>query len=130
MTNSLEVAQKVEKNIESMLKDLPTKDIAYSSWENNGEIILVDDMEEAIKISNPEHLEVAVNEYNDICDRLTNYGSLFIGNLSAEVFGDYVSGTNHTLPTLKASRYTGGVWVGTFIKLVQSRYLMKKLYNH
>ncbi|AYD21257.1 TPA: histidinol dehydrogenase [Clostridioides difficile] len=119
LTNSLEVAQKVEKNIESMLKDLPTKDIAYSSWENNGEIILVDDMEEAIKISNfyaPEHLEVAVNEYNDICDRLTNYGSLFIGNLSAEVFGDYVSGTNHTLPTLKASRYTGGVWVGTFIK--------------
>lgn len=87
--------------------------------ENNGEIILVDDMEEAIKISNfyaPEHLEIAVNKCDDIFDRLTNYGSLFIGNLSAEVFGDYVSGTNHTLPTLKASRYTGGVWVGTFIK--------------
>ncbi|TPO79133.1 histidinol dehydrogenase, partial [Salmonella enterica] len=110
LTNSLEIAEEVEKNIETMLKDLPTKDIAYSSWKNNGEIILVDDMEEAIKISNfyaPEHLEIAVNKCDDIFDRLTNYGSLFIGNLSAEVFGDYVSGTNHTLPTLKASRYTG-----------------------
>ena len=61
-------------------------------------------------------MEVVVKNSDEIVYKLINYGSLFIGNLSAEVFGDYVSGTNHTLPTLKASRYTGGVWVGTFIK--------------
>ena len=58
-------------------------------------------------------------------DKLTNYGSLFIGQYSAEVFGDYVSGTNHTLPTLRASRYTGGVWVGTFIKTCTTQRLSK-----
>lgn len=103
-----------------MLKDLLIKDIVYSLWENNGEIILVDDMEEVIKISNfyvLEYLEVVVNEYNDICDRLINYGFLFIGNFFVEVFGDYVLGINYILLIFKVLRYIGGVWVGIFIKI-------------
>ena len=111
----LEVSQKVDE----MLETLSTKNIAKPSWDNNGEIILVDSLEEAVQISNeyaPEHLEINVENNEGIIEDLVNYGSLFIGEYSAEVFGDYVSGTNHTLPTLKASRYTGGVWVGTFIK--------------
>ena len=99
----LEVSQKVDE----MLETLPTKNIAKPSWDNNGEIILVDSLEEAVQISNeyaPEHLEINVENNEGIIEDLVNYGSLFIGEYSAEVFGDYVSGTNHTLPTLKASR--------------------------
>ena len=79
----------------------------------------MDNLDEAVKLSNkyaPEHLEIILKNEYEIIDKLINYGSLFLGGLSAEVFGDYISGTNHTLPTLRASRYTGGVWVGTFIK--------------
>ena len=64
----------------------------------------------------PEHLEVNIENPDEIIEDLYNYGSLFIGGNTAEVFGDYASGTNHTLPTVKAARYTGGVWVGTFLK--------------
>ena len=120
----LEVSQKVDE----MLETLPTKNIAKPSWDNNGEIILVDSLEEAVQISNeyaPEHLEINVENNEGIIEDLVNYGSLFIGEYSAEVFGDYVSGTNHTLPTLKASRYTGGVWVGTFIKTCTTQRLSK-----
>ena len=120
----LEVSQKVDE----MLETLPTKNIAKPSWDNNGEIILVDSLEEAVQISNeyaPEHLEINVENNEGIIEDLVNYGSLFIGEYSAEVFGDYVSGTNHTLPTLKASRYTGGVWVGTFIKTCTHQILNK-----
>ena len=112
-----------------MLKELPTKEIASYSWKNNGEIIYVNSLEEAVGLSNkyaPEHLEINIKNENEIIDKLINYGSLFIGELSAEVFGDYVSGTNHTLPTLRASRYTGGVWVGTFIKTCTTQRLNKK----
>ena len=120
----LDVSQKVDE----MLETLPTKNIAKPSWDNNGEIILVDSLEEAVQISNeyaPEHLEINVENNEGIIEDLVNYGSLFIGEYSAEVFGDYVSGTNHTLPTLKASRYTGGVWVGTFIKTCTHQVLYK-----
>ena len=120
----LEVSQKVDE----MLETLSTKNIAKPSWDNNGEIILVDSLEEAVQISNeyaPEHLEINVENNEGIIEDFVNYGSLFIGEYSAEVFGDYVSGTNHTLPTLKASRYTGGVWVGTFIKTCTHQVLNK-----
>ena len=120
----LEVSQKEDE----MLETLSTKNIAKPSWDNNGEIILVDSLEEAVQISNeyaPEHLEINVENNEGIIEDLVNYGSLFIGEYSAEVFGDYVSGTNHTLPTLKASRYTGGVWVGTFIKTCTHQVLNK-----
>lgn len=128
VTNSRKFAKEVEQKVNEMLENLPTKNIAKPSWDNNGEIILVDDLKEAIEISNeyaPEHLEVNTENNEEIIEGLVNYGSLFIGGYSAEVFGDYVSGTNHTLPTLKASRYTGGVWVGTFIKTCTHQVLNK-----
>ena len=71
-------------------------------------------------------MEVVIKNSDEIVDKLINYGSLFIGDLSAEVFGDYVSGTNHTLPTQKAARYTGGVWVGTFIKTCTTQRLSQR----
>lgn len=129
ITDSINIIEKVNLEIERILKNLPTRDIAQKSWENNGEIILVENIEEAIQISNkyaPEHLEVIVKNYDEFDKELINYGSLFIGNLSAEVFGDYVAGTNHTLPTLRASRYTGGVWVGSFIKTCTKQKLNNK----
>lgn len=106
--------------IEDQLKQLPTANIASHAWNNFGEIILVESLGEAVELSNfyaPEHLEVIINNPDDIINQLTNYGAMFIGQYAAEVFGDYASGTNHTLPTAKASRYTGGVWVGTFLKI-------------
>nr|WP_308691541.1 histidinol dehydrogenase [uncultured Terrisporobacter sp.] len=128
ITTDKTLAKEVNKKVNEILVDLPTKDIASLSWNNNGEIILVDNLQEAVKLSNkyaPEHLELNVKYTDEIIDKLTNYGSLFIGQYSAEVFGDYVSGTNHTLPTLRASRYTGGVWVGTFIKTCTTQRLSK-----
>ena len=128
ITTDKTLAKEVNKKVNEILVDLPTKDIASLSWNNNGEIILVDNLQEAVKLSNkyaPEHLELNVKNTDEIIDKLTNYGSLFTGQYSAEVFGDYVSGTNHTLPTLRASRYTGGVWVGTFIKTCTTQRLSK-----
>ena len=108
--------------VENQLPTLATEEIARSSWNDFGEILLADDLEEAVRYANeyaPEHLEVNVEEdrIDGVVDALRNYGSLFIGGNTAEVFGDYASGTNHTLPTLGAARYTGGVWVGTFLKV-------------
>ena len=113
--------QAVIKAVEAQLQQLDTREIASKSWTDFGEVLLADDLEEAIAYANsyaPEHLEVNVAEAQQerTVDALHNYGSLFIGGNTAEVFGDYASGTNHTLPTLGAARYTGGVWVGTFLK--------------
>lgn len=129
VTTNEQLGLKTIKAIESQLQVLPTEKIARFAWKNNGEIILADSIEEACNISNeyaPEHLELVVNDTAQMLPLLRNYGSLFIGELSAEVFGDYVSGTNHTLPTLRASRYTGGVWVGTFTKVCTHQRLTKE----
>jgi histidinol dehydrogenase len=118
------------RQVEDQLRDLSTAGIAAKSWEDYGEVLLADDLDEAIAYANeyaPEHLELCIKEVGDksdaagkgdaVIEKLRNYGSLFIGQNTAEVFGDYASGTNHTLPTLGAARYTGGVWVGTFLKV-------------
>jgi histidinol dehydrogenase len=102
------------------MKDLDTAGIAASSWEANGEVILADSIAEAVSIANeraPEHLELQTEDDASVAKKLHSYGSLFIGRYSAEVFGDYASGTNHALPTARAARYTGGLWVGTFLKI-------------
>ena len=112
-------AYQVMEAVEKALDILSTAEIARKSWEDYGEVIVVDSLQEAVDLSNeyaPEHLEVNVERSEDIIEKLYNYGSLFIGGNTAEVFGDYASGTNHTLPTVRAARYTGGVWVGTFLK--------------
>ena len=120
VTTDEQTAMQTIQCIEKQLKELPTANIASHSWNDFGEIILVESLKEAVELSNfyaPEHLELIVSEPDDIINQLTSYGSMFIGQNAAEVFGDYASGTNHALPTAKASRYTGGVWVGTFLKI-------------
>jgi histidinol dehydrogenase len=119
LTTSKRVARDTILQVAAQLQTLETREIAEKSWEDYGEVILCGSLKEAIELSNeyaPEHLELAVANPEAIIEKLFNYGSLFIGENTAEVFGDYASGTNHTLPTLRAARYTGGVYVGTFLK--------------
>ena len=119
ITTDEKFGQAVIQAVEKELSWLPTASIAQKSWETYGEVVLADSLEEALQIANdyaPEHLELNVQEPEALKEQLYNYGSLFMGENTAEVFGDYASGTNHTLPTLRAARYTGGVWVGTFLK--------------
>ncbi len=107
VTTSECLGKEVTEEVERQLARLSTSAVARVSWENNGEILLADSPEEACRIANeraPEHLELDLAEPGDWIPRLRNYGSLFIGEWSAEVFGDYVSGTNHTLPTMGAAR--------------------------
>ncbi|MDO4869723.1 MAG: histidinol dehydrogenase [Bacillota bacterium] len=120
LTTDETLAKAVIAAVEKELETLETADVARSSWEDYGEVVLLDDLDEAVRVCNeyaPEHLEVNIQNPDEILDQLTNYGSLFIGGNTAEAFGDYASGTNHTLPTVRAARYTGGVWVGTFLKV-------------
>ncbi|MDL2214200.1 histidinol dehydrogenase [Clostridia bacterium OttesenSCG-928-O13] len=119
VTTSQALGKEILAQVEAQLQNLETAGIARDAWESFGEVAVVESMEEAIAYSNqraPEHLELQVADSDAIVPRLHNYGSLFVGQYTAEVFGDYASGTNHTLPTLRAARYTGGVWVGTFLK--------------
>ena len=115
------LGKRIIEAVKAQLPALDTKEVASSSWNDFGEILIAEDLDEAVEYANnyaPEHLEVNVKacECDRVVNALRNYGSLFIGGNTAEVFGDYASGTNHTLPTLGAARYTGGVWVGTFLK--------------
>lgn len=129
VTLDLDLAHRVIEEVQTQLKTLSTSEIASKAWEVYGEIILVDDMDEAIDMANalaPEHLELSIENPETYIDDLVNYGSLFIGEYSAEVFGDYISGTNHTLPTLKAARYTGGVSVASFLKTITHQHLSKE----
>lgn len=112
-------ADKVDKCARIFLETLQTADIARVSYEKSTAYV-VKDLQEAVEIANkkaPEHLELCLNEVENSVDLFRNYGSLFIGNYSAEVFGDYVSGTNHTLPTGRAARFTGGLSVFDYIKI-------------
>ena len=119
VTTSKKLGLEVIECVRKQLKTLETAEIASESWESYGEVVLADSLQEAVALVNdyaPEHLEVILKD-ESVLPELTNFGSLFIGQETGEVFGDYASGTNHTLPTVKAARYTGGVWVGTFLKV-------------
>ena len=119
VTTSERVGMEVIKEVESMLIKLDTASIAGQAWRDYGEVAVAGTIYEAVDFANrraPEHLEIHTADPESVAADLFNYGSLFIGKYTAEVFGDYASGTNHTLPTLSAARYTGGVWVGTFLK--------------
>ena len=114
-------ASRTLEEINKQLVVLPTKQIAEVSWANNGKIYIVDHPDEAIMASDdyaPEHLELHVRDAAYYCDRLRNYGSLFIGDETTVAYGDKSIGTNHILPTSRSARYTGGVWVGKFLKTV------------
>lgn len=115
----MDFAVKVDECARKFLETLQTADIARVSYEKSTAYV-VKDLQEAVEIANkkaPEHLELCLNGVENSVDLFRNYGSLFIGNYSAEVFGDYVSGTNHTLPTGRAARYTGGLSVFDYVKI-------------
>lgn len=116
---SEDFAQKVKVSAEKQLEPLSTKDIASKSFEKSFAIIATS-IEQAIELANrkaPEHLELCFKNAKKSIDKFINYGSLFVGNYSAEVFGDYCSGTNHVLPTNEVSKYSGGLSVFDFIKI-------------
>ena len=105
--------------VEGQLAALPTRDVASQSWRDNGIVAVASDAEEAAQLSDdyaPEHLELHVADTAFFTERLCNYGSLFIGEETTVAYGDKTIGTNHILPTSRAARYTGGLWVGKFLK--------------
>ena len=123
------IAEETIKELERQLEDLPTKEIAGVSWRDNGEVIIVDSPEEAVKVSDdwaPEHLEVQTKDWKYYLDHCKNYGSVFLGEETTVAYGDKTIGTNHVLPTMKAARYTGGLSVGKFVKTVTYQYATKE----
>ncbi|MGA2606213.1 MAG: histidinol dehydrogenase [Terriglobia bacterium] len=112
-------AHEAMAEVEKQLATLPTREVAEISWRTNGIVQVADNLEEAVRLSDeyaPEHLELHVKQTDYFFDCLTNYGSLFIGEETTVAYGDKAIGTNHILPTGRAGRYTGGVWVGKFLK--------------
>ena len=119
LTNSEKLANDTLAAIDQLLKKLPTAEIARQAWETHGEVIVCDSHEEMLQVANEmayEHVQVMTEDPELYLEKMTNYGALFLGPRTNVAFGDKVIGTNHTLPTKKAARYTGGLWVGKFLK--------------
>jgi sulfopropanediol 3-dehydrogenase len=116
---SEEFGRRTMAEVDRQLAVLPTRDVAELAWRDNGIVYVAGSAAEAVELSDryaPEHLELHVAEVDYYLARLTNYGSLFIGEETTVAYGDKTIGTNHILPTSRAARYTGGVWVGKFLK--------------
>ncbi len=119
LTTSETLARETLAEIDRLLAVLPTAEIARQSWAKFGEIIVAEDREEMLKIANElafEHVQVMTRDPDWFLENMQNFGALFLGPRTNVAYGDKVIGTNHTLPTRKAARYTGGLWVGKFIK--------------
>ena len=119
LTTSRALAQETMREVERLLTVLPTAEIARRAWESFGEVIVAEDDAEMVRIADEiasEHVQVMTRDPDFFLHHMTNYGALFLGNRTNVSFGDKVIGTNHTLPTKKAARYTGGLWVGKFLK--------------
>ena len=119
ITNSESLANETIKEIERLLKILPTSDTASASWRDYGDIVLCDTHEEMLSVANEmayEHVQVMTDRDDWYLEHMHSYGALFLGQRTNVANGDKVIGTNHTLPTKKAGRYTGGLWVGKFLK--------------
>jgi sulfopropanediol 3-dehydrogenase len=122
-------ALKTIAEVEKQLAVLPTRDIAALSWRDNGIVYSAENFAEAVELSDgyaPEHLELHVQDIDYFFKNLTNYGSLFIGEETTVAYGDKSIGTNHILPTSRAARYTGGVWVGKFLKTVTYQHMTEE----
>ena len=121
VTTSEHLGGQVVHAVDALLSSLPSDSPARESWPNMGEIVVADSLAEAQAIANqyaPEHLHVETRAPRSVMEGLVNYGSLFLGTNSSVVFSDKVSGTNHTLPTRRAARYTGGLWVGSYVRIL------------
>lgn len=119
ITTSRKLADDLQAEIDDQLTRLPTADVASAAWRDYGEIILVDTLEEAVTEADrqaAEHVEILTENPRYFLEHMTNYGALFLGPETNVSYGDKVIGTNHTLPTKGAARYTGGLWVGKFLK--------------
>ncbi|MDJ0917142.1 MAG: histidinol dehydrogenase [Woeseiaceae bacterium] len=119
VTTSRALADALPDEIERQLETLETADIAGRAWEDYGQIILCEDDEEMLRVTDDlafEHVEIITKDPDFFLSRLRNFGALFLGPETNVAYGDKVIGTNHTLPTGRAARYTGGLWVGKFIK--------------
>ena len=130
-TTCKELAEKVMKRIPELIAELPElpRTSAEAAWRDYGEVILCDTDEEIANVSDnyaPEHLEIQTENLQWFHDRLKNYGSLFIGEETTVAYGDKCSGTNHILPTKGAGRYTGGLFVGKFIKTLSFQRMTKE----
>lgn len=119
LTNSEKFARETMAEVERLLRILPTADHARKAWESFGEVIVCDSYDEMVQIADgiaSEHVQVMTADPDYFLANMTNYGALFLGSRTNVSYGDKVIGTNHTLPTRKAARYTGGLWVGKFLK--------------
>lgn len=119
LTNSEGLAKRTMEAVERQLEWLPTADVAGEAWREYGQVIVCDSYEEMVEVADEiasEHVQVMTEDPDYFLDNMTNYGALFLGQETNVSYGDKVIGTNHTLPTMKAARYTGGLWVGKFIK--------------
>ncbi|HKG82444.1 MAG TPA: histidinol dehydrogenase, partial [Beijerinckiaceae bacterium] len=121
LTTSEKLARDTMAEVERLLAILPTAEIARKAWQDCGEVIVCDSEDEMVAEADriaSEHVQVMTRDPDYFLARMTNYGALFLGPRTNVSFGDKVIGTNHTLPTKKAARYTGGLWVGKFLKTV------------
>jgi sulfopropanediol 3-dehydrogenase len=119
LTTSERLARETIEQVERLLKILPTAKIATQSWSKYGQVIVADNDEEMVKIADEissEHVQVMTRNDDYFLKNMKNYGALFLGPRTNVSYGDKVIGTNHTLPTKKAANYTGGLWVGKFLK--------------
>ncbi|WP_226345815.1 histidinol dehydrogenase [Agilicoccus flavus] len=119
VTTSDALAEEVERLVDEILPGLSTKDIAGDAWRDYGRIVIADDMDELWQIGDEiasEHVQVFTREPREALERMHDYGALFLGENTCVSYGDKVIGTNHVLPTLGAARYTGGLWVGKYLK--------------
>ena len=119
LTNSEKLARDTMAEVERQLTILSTAEIAGQAWRDYGQVIICEDEAEMIAVADEiasEHVQVMTRDPQVFLDNMTNYGALFLGPRTNVSFGDKVIGTNHTLPTRKAARYTGGLWVGKFLK--------------
>jgi sulfopropanediol 3-dehydrogenase len=121
VTTAESVARETLEEIDRQLKERTTEEVARASWESKGSVVLVETLHDAARYANeyaPEHLEVHTSDPREVLPLLKNYGSLFLGATTPEVYADKIAGPNHILPTGAAARYTGGLWVGMFLKVI------------
>ena len=121
ITTSEDLAARVLRYIDELLPGMPTRDYAAAAWRDHGQVLVVDDLEAAFALGDTfasEHVEVLTENPRQALDAMHDYGALFLGEGTCVSYGDKVIGTNHTLPTRGAARYTGGLWVGKYLKTV------------
>jgi len=119
LTTSKSLAEGIGAEIERQLRTLPTADVAGIAWRDYGQVILCDNNDEMIAVADEiasEHVQVMTANPDYFLNRMKNYGALFLGPRTNVAYGDKVIGTNHTLPTMKTARFSGGLWVGKFLK--------------